>query len=181
MREIINKIGVDHFFFTPGNDFYKKLIWVVDGVRRKTDEPQFEKMIDDKSTIRLKNPPLCRVESDKKCRLLKEWHNAKSHVFFDFQKPEVLWFLFSSKPTGVAYLLLFSRANIIELLRNNKYGEMVRNHMKPIREEIAKYERERALYYKELRRLSPKSGGTRTPGFQKYLNRKRLKNWPRKF
>lgn len=25
MREIIKKINVDHFFFTPGNDFYKKL------------------------------------------------------------------------------------------------------------------------------------------------------------
>jgi competence CoiA-like predicted nuclease len=163
------------------NDFYKKLIWVVDGVRRKTDEPKFQKMIDENSTVIRRKPLLCRVESDKKCKLLKEWHTNKSHVFFDFQKPEVIWFLFSSKPTGVAYLTRFSRAEFIELHRNNKYGEMVRNWMKPIRKVIAKYERNRLSMLEELHKQVPTSRGIRATGFQKYLIRKRLKKGPRRF
>ncbi len=163
------------------NDFYKKLIWVVDGVRRKTDEPQFKKMIDEKSTVTMKKPLLCRVESDKKCKLLKEWHTGKSHVFFDFQKPEVLWFLFPSNPTGVAYLTPFSRAEFIDRHRNNKYVEMARNWMKPIRKVIAKYERDRLSMLEELLKQAQKSGGKRASGFQKYLNRKRLKYGPRRF
>ena len=124
------------------NDFYNKLIWVVDGVRRKTDEPQFKEMLE-LSIVIMKKPLVCRVKSDRKCRLLKEWHTNKAHVYFDFQQPEVLWFLFHSKPTGVAYLTPFPRAEFIKLHRNNKYGEFVRNSMKPVRKLIAKYERDR--------------------------------------
>lgn len=106
--------------------------------------------------------------------LLKEWHTNKAHVYFDFQQPEVLWFLFSSKPTGVAYLTPWSRANFIELHRNSKYGEMVRNWMKPIRKMIVKYERDRRSMLKESHKQVP-SRRIKLTGYQQYLIRKHLK------
>jgi len=124
--------------------FYKLLVWVVDGTRRKTDKKQFEKMFEE--SVRLKtNIPIIRTDFPDECRLLKEWHN-NSLVFFDFGEAEnaeqsILWFLFPKTPSSSAYLSPFSRANFVEIFKNDIFGEMYKNNILPIHTEIVNGER----------------------------------------
>jgi len=122
--------------------FYSKLVWVVDGTRRKTDTPQFEKAIRESAVV-INNPPiqLLRVPFPEECRLLKEWHDSNSLVFFDLQetkdpKQSMLWFLFPKLTTNQAYIWPFSRQMFIELHNQNKFDEIVRNTIFPIRKEL---------------------------------------------
>ena len=123
------------------NAFYPKLVWVVDGTRRKTDKPQFQKAIEE-SNIVWKEPLIRRVHFPEEYRLLKEWHDSNALVFFDFQeanetKQSKLWFLFPKISTTKAYLSTFSREDFVELHNNNKFDEIVSNKILPIREILA--------------------------------------------
>lgn len=123
------------------NAFYPKLVWVVDGTRRKTDKPQFQKAIEE-STIVWKEPLIRRVHFPEEYRLLKEWHDSNALVFFDFQeanetKQSKLWFLFPKISTAEVYLSTFSREDFVELHNNNKFDEIVRNIILPIRKILA--------------------------------------------
>ncbi len=58
------------------NNFYKNIIWIVDGKRRKTDEKKFEEALEWRGWD--------------SSRLLKDWTIFPKPVFFDFGKP-LLW------------------------------------------------------------------------------------------
>ena len=66
------------------NAFYRPLVWIVDGTRRKTDKLQFQKVLEESSTV-LREPLIKRVHFPDECRLIKEWHDRDALVFFDFQ------------------------------------------------------------------------------------------------
>jgi hypothetical protein len=123
------------------NAFYSKLVWIVDGTRRKTDRPQFEKVINE-STVVIEKPLIRRVLFPEECRLLREWRDGNALVLFDFQDTKetnqsMLWFLFPEIVTNEAYISPFSRQNFIELHNENKFDELVRNIILPIRQELA--------------------------------------------
>lgn len=138
-----------HSFLNPEerlarNAFYSpKLIWVVNGLRRPTDTKQFRQIIEERSTVMCKVPLIRRVNFPKKCRLLKEWDNNTSLVFFDFQevnspKQLPLWFLYPKVSTNDTYIAAFPRSYFIELLNNNKFEELVKNTIIPNRKELEK-------------------------------------------
>lgn len=58
------------------NNFYKNIIWIVDGTRRPTDEKKFEEAL--------------KWRGWDSSRLLKDWTTFPKPVFFDFGKP-LLW------------------------------------------------------------------------------------------
>ncbi|MBM4125708.1 MAG: hypothetical protein FJ246_12290, partial [Nitrospira sp.] len=58
------------------DDFYQKLVWMVDGTRRKRDREQFAKALNQGAPVGT-NPPVRRVRSDE-CALLRDW--ACSHA-----------------------------------------------------------------------------------------------------
>ncbi len=132
------------------NSFYSKLVWVVDGLRRKSDKLQFNKALEE-STSENGKPYICRVRYLDECRLLKEWNDSNALVFFDFQEEidteqSELWFLFPKISSGHAYLSPFSRAEFIELHNNNKFDELVEKTFSPFCDrlfEIEKIEPER--------------------------------------
>ncbi len=98
--------------------FYQKLAWVVDGTRRKRDEVQLAKILD-QGTIVNPNVPIRRVNIGK-CALLREWGECSASVFFDFAKdirPKVgaLWWLLPGSSNGIAYIVPFSRAEFVKL------------------------------------------------------------------
>ena len=124
------------------NAFYSKLVWVVDGVRRKTDRSQFQKILEEGTSLRA-NVPIKQVHFPDECRLLKEWHDSNALVFFDFQEEKDteqsnLWFLFPKTTSGGTYLSPFSRVKFIELHNNNKFDELVQNIILPIHNELAR-------------------------------------------
>ena len=138
-----------HSFLNPEerrsrNSFYKQLVWVVDGTRRKTDKKQFDKILEENVSLKT-NIPIIRTLFPDECRLLKEWHN-NSLVFFDFGEAEntkqsTLWFLFPKTATSSAYLSPFSRANFIEIFKNDNFGKIYKNNILPIYTEIVNGER----------------------------------------
>jgi competence protein CoiA len=139
-------LEIQHSYLNPEerrarNAFYKKLVWVVDGTRRKTDIAQFQKAVEE-STIVWKEPLIRRVHFPEEVRLLKEWHGSNALVFFDFQGTDdktqpKLWFLFPAISASQAYLSIFSRESFIERHNDNKFGEIVSNVILPIREILA--------------------------------------------
>ncbi len=95
--------------------FYGKLIWVVDGLRRKTDKDRFLKAWEEGSPIGAKGP-MRRAFSDD-CRLLQEWSGSPGPVFFDFGEDHMLGWLLAKRPDGPVYIAPFQRAMFIGIHR----------------------------------------------------------------
>jgi competence protein CoiA len=77
--------------------FYKKIAWVVDGTKRKTDLKQLVKLLSNGVKLKTKNPTYA-VDPNHDNRLLGEWYNNDSLVFFDFNqvdqnRQKVIWFV----------------------------------------------------------------------------------------
>jgi hypothetical protein len=94
--------------------FYRSLIWVVDGMRRKKDLAQFSRSwasghsyVPISSKRRLDSP---------KGALLQDWLGSSSHVFFDFGGEQTLWWLFPQSNESRAYVQPISRAQFIRAL-----------------------------------------------------------------
>jgi competence protein CoiA len=110
--------------------FYPKLIWVVDGIRRKRDKEQFAGAFAEGALVG-EGLALRRVLSDQ-CALLRDWAGSNAHVFFDFGD-EQLWWLVAGHPGGRAYVGPFSRTVFITYHRNGvaqmatDFDELVNN------------------------------------------------------
>jgi len=90
--------------------FYRKVIWVVDGTRRKKDVAQLLSAWNEGAPVGA-NSLLRRAFSDN-CTLLREWA-GNTPIFFDLGEPELLWWLLATSTKG-AYLTPYSRARFIE-------------------------------------------------------------------
>jgi len=98
--------------------FYKKIVWVIDGTRRKTDIDQLSRLL--ASGIRLKTKLLTlAVNPGNKNRLLAEWYNNDSFVFFDFKQIDrdgqrIIWFALPKLELKDAYIPTFSNDLFIQ-------------------------------------------------------------------
>jgi len=123
------------------NSFYKKLIWVMDGTRRKTDKKQFAKILEEGSNKIIDNPPTIRVHFPEDCRLFREWGNSDSLVFFDFAGDErneqsLLWLLYPQIKSNNIYLSYISQPGFIRLSNNDGFENLVRDVIDPMHKEI---------------------------------------------
>jgi len=124
--------------------FYQKMVWVVDGARRKNDKSQFSKALEGRKLAGIALD-LWKILVTGECALLRDWTDSRTPVFFDFSgcdKPEYpyLWCLIRVV-NGKAYVLRVLREdfmkyhspeakinnmNFLELLENfNKITEMI--------------------------------------------------------
>ena len=94
--------------------FYPKLVWVVDGTRRKRDRTQFFNAWEKGMPVG-GNRYIRRTFSDN-CTLLREWEGSPSPIFFDFGI-EALWWLVAKNQNEPLYLAPFSRTDFIEIHR----------------------------------------------------------------
>lgn len=97
--------------------FYKKLVWVVDGLRLKRDRPRFLEHWEVGAFAPI-GPilPVRIYPSD--FPLIEEWAGSTASVFFDFGDEDVLWWLLASRrANGPVYLAHFPRAEFIDLHR----------------------------------------------------------------
>lgn len=93
--------------------FYSKLIWVVNGARRKRDIVQFQDALN-KGTRVGANSVAWRVMPEN-CRLLNEWAASSSHVFVDFGEERRLWWLLAKSSNGPIYVGQFGRREFIHM------------------------------------------------------------------
>ena len=125
------------------DSFYNKLIWIVDGMRRKTDLKQFQSMLNASNFIYF-DPLLLSVDTQER-RLPLEWEDSNSIIFIDFGDSLIsyrdgyssnkdLWLIYRNiKGVFVSH---FSRNSFIEMLNNNKSNEIFSKLINPIQNQI---------------------------------------------
>src|SRR5262245_34768192 len=96
-----------HSFLRPDEresreNFYPKLVWVVDGLRRNGDRAQFVACLDAGKVIN-RQPGIVSVLW-KEGALLRDWEANRVPVYFDFRDSEPLWRLNPCGPNGMSYL-----------------------------------------------------------------------------
>ena len=98
-----------HSLLPPGEresreTFYQTMVWVVDGVRGKRDEPQFFRCVE-AGTVINHEPPIVSLLW-KEGSLLRDWGASNVPVYFDFQDSDIpiLWRLNPPIRNGMTYL-----------------------------------------------------------------------------
>ncbi len=97
--------------------FYRpKLVWVVNGLRRRTDLAQFARALKESRPL---NPtaPWVRILWAHDVRLLREWVGSDAQVFIDFGAERGLWWLLAPRQNDPVYAACFSHAEFIEIHR----------------------------------------------------------------
>jgi hypothetical protein len=92
--------------------FYPKLIWVVDGTRRKRDSAQL--LTAWKEGVPVGENSRVRKTFSDNCVLLREWAGSNAPIFFDLGERQMLWWLFAKSTNGAAYVAWYPRAKFIE-------------------------------------------------------------------
>jgi competence protein CoiA len=148
--------------------FYRKLVWVVDATRRKTDGAGFRKAWEVGAFVQ-GSAHIRRVRLDD-CRLLREWSNTPAPIFFDFGNGPTIWWLLARCPDEPAYVAPFARSDFIAI-HHAKGPEGARDFdefTKTINELVSKYNA-------HLRCMALKQTSSKATGFQQYLARRRIR------
>lgn len=90
--------------------FYPKLLWVVDGTRRKRDLSQFRREFEE--GMWFGQGQRIRQVWTPGCALLREWTESKAPVFFDFGEPERLWWALARQDSW-AHVAPFPRVEFV--------------------------------------------------------------------
>lgn len=93
--------------------FYKKLVWVVNGLRRARDSSQFRRAWADGRPVGTS----VRSTFLDECRLLREWAGSPAPVFVDFGKEQSLAWLLTGRSNGLAYITALPREQFIAIHR----------------------------------------------------------------
>jgi competence protein CoiA len=115
-------------------DFYQKLIWVVDGKRRSRDERQFFKLLGNRMGRYIKSEKYPEVQSTlPEGQIYRDWTASRSHVFFDFGGEDLWWLLMGSDHYW-AFILPINRSKFIklhqkdDLTKNNEFDALVEKY-----------------------------------------------------
>jgi hypothetical protein len=108
-------IEFQHSYLEPAerrsrDAFYPKLLWVVDGMRRKRDLQQFNRALKEGNWFG--SGQRIRQVWTGDCALLREWAESARPVFFDFGEPEQLYWVLS-KQDAWAHVAQFPRREFI--------------------------------------------------------------------
>lgn len=98
------------------DEFYKNLVWVVDGTRRKRDMMQLLNAWKMGTPVGT-SPVLRKISFPEECVLLREWASTRAPVFFDFKEASNIWWLLPNSADGKTYITPFSRSEFIRLHR----------------------------------------------------------------
>ncbi len=129
-------LELQHSYLKPDerrsrNDFYKRIIWIVNGQRRKRDWPQFDAVLKESRLI-ARQPVVYRVLFPDESRLLEEWRDPNALVFLDFQEAlppddSRLWLLFPMTYLGEVYLIPFSKRHLINFHLQGEFDQVAKN------------------------------------------------------
>lgn len=97
-------------------NFYKAIIWIVNGTRRPNDKKQFINSL--RFSVRITEKDyIWRLKSSyEECPLLRDWADSKAPVFFDFDEDFLLGILPKDPSTEERYLVGIDRKTLITSL-----------------------------------------------------------------
>lgn len=155
-------IEFQHSYLNPEersarNAFYPKLVWVIDGMRRKWDLQQFQRALEESQVVDNKGL-VRRVNFPDECTLLKEWNDSPSLVLFDFQDVKetidtTLWILLPGISSSKAYLMSISQKNFIDYHLDERFDEMVKNSILTFRDHLASIVQQKEKLYEKINRI----------------------------
>jgi competence protein CoiA len=127
-------IEFQHSYLKPDeqqsrNNFYKRIVWVVDGRRRKRDKQQFYNAICEQRLVSVK-PLIHRVHFIDEYRILNEWNKCNAIVLFDIPENEIfeesfLWLLLHHRLNSDAFLMQLSRNEFIKRHLDGSFDEII--------------------------------------------------------
>ena len=115
------------------NMFYPKLVWIVNGSRRKTDLKQFKRVQKVSESLKI-GPRIIHahnvINGYRKFKLFREWGNTKHLVFLDFNNsaeyntPNDIWCILPYlNDKGDVFLWKFKRYKFIKYLNDNRFDK----------------------------------------------------------
>ncbi|MFN8790823.1 MAG: competence protein CoiA [Bdellovibrionales bacterium] len=125
-------VEIQHSYIDPQErksreNFYKKVIWVVDGKRRKKDHIKFVEALNSGGVIS-NTPFFIRKLSNHDSALVREWAECDAPVFFDFGERaksgnteiEIVWWLLPRDHNGNrSYVVLETKPRLAQRLRDD--------------------------------------------------------------
>jgi hypothetical protein len=132
-------------------DFYQRMVWVVDGTRRSRDRSQLLRLVQEGTTI---SPEIWRLRGFlDDCALLRDWHGSCVQVVFDFGESD-LWFPFPVE--GKVYIATFPRAGFIEFHRTGSgaFATFYPSLVKAVTADLAKLRAQARLDHQQVRTLA---------------------------
>lgn len=96
-------------------DFYKNMLWIIDGTRRFADKDKFITGLQDATQVNGRVVLYRLQKCFSTCALLRDWGENKTLVFFDFNE-EILWGLYPEVKPEIAYLFRIERKALIAFL-----------------------------------------------------------------
>jgi len=117
--------------------FYgSKLIWIVDGLRRKRDRRQFAQLLNQGRVVN-KQPVILRISSPDECRLATEWLESVAFVFLDFDELDgngspVLWQLVPKRARDEYYVQRVSASALIRLHIDGNFDQKFTEYMRVV-------------------------------------------------
>lgn len=142
---------------TSRENFYKNMIWIVDGTRRKRDFAHFAKAFEFNDIWRAGQKRLLYVLEYGHCYLPKEWLSSSVPVLFDFKGMldknkeefdkdllrEPLWCLLPVRGGNINVLFKFDRSKLVEMIQGGGFSFKYDAIIKEIKQ---------AIQYRNLRR-----------------------------
>jgi hypothetical protein len=148
--------------------FYQKMVWVVDGRRRKRDRARFFASLDAAVVIN-HEPRIVSIPSNEGA-LLRDWGASRVPVYFDFgdlTKPgDTLWRRNPCNSTGMAYLSRLPKTLFLHI------------HLKGLEEMDYSAAVERAVVHRLIQQAPRPRGLT---GFERYMAKKQRARARRRF
>jgi competence protein CoiA len=150
--------------------FYPKLVWVVNGARRKRDSVQFLNALNRGRPIG--SNARIRIPSSDECAILGEWAGSHAPVFIDFGVGPTLWWILSGTPGGSADVAPFSRSDFIEIHRGGatqkarEFEEFVNELRNPV-------SRNKSHSLTQASKRADPLAAPVVPRYQMYTNRRR--------
>jgi hypothetical protein len=141
--------------------FHPRMVWIVDGRRRKRDAAQLLKCIG--PCVFSRPPFILHITNHEECALLRDWSSSSVPVYFDLGIREgdgklVIWRLDPIRRTGRVYLTPVSQDSFVKVHREGLDAE-------------ERFSEGVGLIVEELRRAAQRRQPV--PGFQRYLPRGR--------
>jgi competence protein CoiA len=135
-----------HSFLKPEerlarNNFYgNNLVWLVDGLKRKKDQLQFDLFLKNTNQINQNIQLFSLPAFLDECPLLKEWSECNGSVFFDFGSELPLWCLLPKSLQMTRYLVPYFRKNFVALHNDSLDGRSFSDLTKFLNDLIFAYE-----------------------------------------
>lgn len=158
-------------------NFYGKIVWVVDGLRRKNDLKQFIEVVKNGHQV-FKELAIISIPPSG-CRLVKEWTSSRAPIFFDFGDqllPGKLWLLIPMGPKHATYVIRARKEDFIGWYHKDGFDfQLLIDQIKLYEQERERKSKADTVSQLKLQRmhLSHKAGKKRAETFQQYMNRKR--------